>query len=43
MRAWLDTRGVPDAVLVPLTDTREVVGSLEIVDRLGDAASFTDD
>ena len=42
MRAWLDTRGVPDAVLVPLTDTREVVGSLEIVDRLGDAASFTD-
>ncbi|MGZ4663665.1 MAG: putative bifunctional diguanylate cyclase/phosphodiesterase [Frankiaceae bacterium] len=42
-RAWLTVRNVPDALLVPLTDTREVVGCLEIVDRLGNAASFTDD
>ena len=43
VRAWLASRGVRDAVLVPLTGTREVVGTLEIVDRLGEESSFTED
>jgi diguanylate cyclase (GGDEF)-like protein len=43
VRTWLASRGVRDAVLVPLTGTRDVVGTLEIVDRLGEESSFTED
>ena len=42
-RSWLAARGVRDAMLVPLAGTSEVVGSLEIVDRLGEGSSFTED
>jgi diguanylate cyclase (GGDEF)-like protein len=41
-RRWLTTEGVRDALLVPLPGTSGVLGCLEVTDRLGEVATFTD-
>jgi diguanylate cyclase (GGDEF)-like protein len=41
-RRWLADEGVRDALLVPLPGTSGVLGCLEVTDRLGEVATFTD-
>ncbi len=42
-QAWLDQKGLRDAVLVPMFAGSEVVGVLAVADRLGETSSFTPD
>ena len=41
-RRWLAVEGVRDALLVPLPGSSGVLGCLEVTDRLGEVATFTD-
>ena len=41
-RRWLTAECVRDALLVPLPGTSGVLGCLEVTDRLGEVATFTD-
>ncbi len=43
IRAWLKTRGLRDAVIVPLPATQQTAGLVLVCDRLGDTTTFTDD
>ncbi|GAB2699719.1 putative bifunctional diguanylate cyclase/phosphodiesterase [Thalassiella azotivora] len=43
MRHWLEQAGLRDAMLVPLRDGSQVIGVLQVANRLGEASTFTRD
>jgi diguanylate cyclase (GGDEF)-like protein len=43
IRQWLATRGLRDAVMVALPSSSGLSGTLTVMDRLGETATFTDD
>ncbi|WP_167762219.1 bifunctional diguanylate cyclase/phosphodiesterase [Blastococcus sp. CT_GayMR20] len=42
-RRWLQTYGMRDAIVVPLTGASGIVGALVVADRLGDVRTFEED
>ena len=40
---WLDSKGLDDAIVVPLQSGATIMGVITVTDRLGDTATFTDD
>ena len=43
LRGWLSERGMRDAIVVPLLAAAELTGTLSVIDRLGETATFTPD
>jgi diguanylate cyclase (GGDEF)-like protein len=43
MRHWLAHNGVRDAMLVPIRDGNQVIGVLQVANRLGEASTFSQD
>jgi diguanylate cyclase (GGDEF)-like protein len=43
LKGWLDERGMRDAIVVPVAATDDQRGTLTVVDRLGETATFTAD
>jgi diguanylate cyclase (GGDEF)-like protein len=43
LKRWLTERGLRDAVVVPLPESAGAVGTLTVMDRLGETATFTDE
>jgi diguanylate cyclase (GGDEF)-like protein len=43
LRRWLTDRDLRDAIVVPLTGSNDLKGTLTVADRLGETATFTHD